>query len=67
MMKDIRISAIGYKILCFETEGILIWADEAQVLDGLLYVYKNGGVVASFDLSKFSPVSLERREQCCER
>jgi hypothetical protein len=66
MVRDIRISAIGYKILCFETEGVLIWADEAQVINGLLYLYKNGGVVASFDLSKFSPVS-ERREQCCER
>jgi hypothetical protein len=65
-MKDIRISAIGYKILCFEAEGVLIWADEAQVLDGFLYLYRNGGVAASFDLSKFSPV-FERREQCCER
>jgi len=57
---DIRISAIEYRVLCFEASGVKVWADEAQIINGSLHLYKNGGVVAVFELSKFGP--QERRE-----
>jgi hypothetical protein len=51
---DIRISAVESEMLCFEVSGIKVWADEAQIVKGSLHLYKDGGVVAVFDLFKLS-------------
>jgi len=58
-LKDIRILAIENDVLCFQTSEVKVWADEAQIINGSLHLYKNDSVVASFDLSKFCP---QRRE-----
>ena len=56
---DVKISAVESKMLCFEVSEIKVWADEARIVKGSLHLYKDGGVVAVFDLCRLS--QSERR------
>lgn len=52
---DIKISAVeGKMLLCFEVSGIKVWADQAWIAKGSLHLWKDGGVIAVFDLSRLS-------------